>query len=243
MPVLLAGRRSVLSGVLAVLAGCQVAPTPVVPQPAPTLTLGPNRIGYILLAAPISPVSSGYFQTVVNRYVDQGAQQVYVAMNSPGGVVRSAEAMIAFMDRVHNDRGVSFLTHNVGLVASAACYVFLAGQRRLCNARGNFLFHEAGLQANGVLTGQVLQEASAQLQQHEKLFLSMLKARTHLTEGEASSFVHRTVILSADEAQRDGVTDGTEEFMPPKDVVIAAIATKAKPGTPARPVGPPAFNG
>jgi len=122
-------------------------------------------------------------------------------MASPGGVVNAAQDMIAFMDRTHASRGTTFITHNAGVVASAACYVFLAGQRRLSVPRGQFLFHEAALVSNGAITSLALQDANIRMQQIERSFLTMLKTRTKLTEAEASSFVRRTVILNADEAR------------------------------------------
>lgn len=228
-----------LAAALAGLAGCQAAPAPATANaPAPSLNLGPNNIGYMLLAAPVTATSAGYYAANIGKLVALGAAEIHIAINSPGGVVHEAEAMIAAMDRAHAEHGVVFVTHNVGLVASAACYVFLAGQRRLANARGAFLFHEAGLQANGLLTGQLLQEASTQLQQDERVFATMLKTRTRLTDGEASSFLHRTVILTANEARRDGITDATEEFSVPKGVVIAAIASRPNPNA-AKPPTPP----
>jgi hypothetical protein len=70
---------------------------------------------------------------------------------------------------------------------------------------------------------------------HERIFLGMLKARTRLTDGEALSFVHRTVILDPTEAKRDGIVDQIAEFSVPKGVVVANIRSAPRPasGTPA----------
>ncbi len=241
MSVQTAGRRAVLTAALATLAGCQTAAPPM-PPPTPTLSLGPGNSGYMLLAAPITATSAGFFATNIDKFVGLGATEIHVAISSPGGVIHYAEAMIAAMDRAHADHNVIFVTHDVGLVASAACYVFLAGQRRLANARGAFLFHQEALQTNGPLTSQLLQEASTQVQQDERVFANMLRTRTRLTEGEASSFIHRTVILTSAEARRDGIIDAVEEFSVPKGVVIAAIATRPPPNAP-KPLASPATPG
>ena len=218
------GRRGVLAAAAA-LAGCQqpgTLPVDAVPR------LGPNRTGYIAIQAPIVNEVRNAFIGNVNRLLALDAAEIYVLMISPGGVVTAAQDMIAFMDRTHASRGTTFTTHNAGVVASAACYVFLAGQRRLSVPRGQFLFHEAALVSNGAITSLALQDANTKMQQIERSFLTMLTSRTKLTEAEASSFVRRTVILNADEARRDGIIEGTAEFtLPPGATAFGIRAVPA----------------
>lgn len=225
------GRRGVLAA--AALAGCQQPGTPAL-DAAPRL--GPNRTGYIAIQAPIVNEVRNAFIANVNRLLALDAAEIYVLMVSPGGVVTAAQDMIAFMDRTHASRGTLFTTHNAGVVASAACYVFLAGQRRLSVPRGQFLFHEAALVSNGAITSLALQDANAKMQQIERSFLAMLTTRTKLTEAEASSFIRRTVILNADEARRDGIIEATAEIaLPPGATVYGIRAVPSTAGTPRRP--------
>ncbi len=214
------GRRSVLIGAAA-LAGCQQVPA--VPAAAVVPQLGPGRIGYIAVQGPIIPAVRDAFILNADKLLAQGAAEIYLLIASPGGVVTAAQDMIGFMDRTHAGRGTRFTTHNLGVVASAACYVFLAGQRRLSVPRGQFLFHEAAVVSNGAITSLALQDASAKMQQIERSFLTMLTSRTRLTEAEASSFIRRTVILSADEARRDGVIEATAEFALPPGATLVGI--------------------
>lgn len=224
------GRRGVLAGTAA-LAGCQ---QPILPQADMTPRLGPNRTGYIAMQAPIINEVRNAFIAQVNRLLALDAAEIYLLMISPGGVVTAAQDMIAFMDRTHADRGITFTTHNAGVVASAACYVFLAGQRRLSVPRGQFLFHEAALVSNGAITSLALQDANTKMQQIEHAFLTMLTARTKLTEAEATSFIRRTVILNADEAQRDGITQATADFTLPQGATAFGIRAVPAGTVPAR---------
>lgn len=225
-PALGMGRRGVLAAAAAaVLAGCQhqgvlsqnAQSEDTVPR------LSPNRTGYIAIQAPITNRLRDLFVAGVNKMLDQGAAEIHVLIASPGGSVGAAQDMIAFMDKTRSERGVSFTTHNAGLVASAACYVFLAGQRRLSVPRGKFLFHEAALVTTGPLTSRHLEEASAEARRIERSFLAMLTTKTKLTEGEASSFVRRTVILDADEARRDGIIETVSGFTLPQGANIVHI--------------------
>lgn len=220
-----------LAGVAAVLAGCQrpgASVSDAVPDGTPP-RLGPNRTGYIVMQAPIVPRLRDLFIADVNKILDQNAAEIYVLMSSPGGDIAAAQDMIAFMDRTHAERGVRFTTHNTGTVASAACYVFLAGQRRLSTPRGTFLFHEAALVTDGPITSLRLQEASAKLRQVERSLLTMLVTKTRLKEGEASSFIHRTVILNADEARRDGIIEAISGFTLPQGATIFQIQAVPRP--------------
>ena len=228
------GRRSLLATGMAVLAaGCQQPDaSPAAQEMAPRL--GPDRTGYIAIAAPIVNAVRDPFVAQVNKLLDLNAAEIYLLMTSPGGTVSAAQDMIAFMDRTRTDRGVRFTTHNVATVASAACYVFLAGQRRLSVPRGSFLFHELAVVANGPISSQNLQEASATAQRIERSFLAMLTAKTRLSEAEASSFVRRTVILNADEARRDGIIDAVADFALPRGATIYQIRAVPK-GTTRRP--------
>lgn len=219
------GRRGAVLGLagvgVGVLGGCA---QPGVPAEVEA-RLGPNRTGYIGISAPIVPRLRDLFIEDVNRLLAKDAREIYVLLSSPGGVVTAAQDMIAFMDKTRVDRGVAFTMHNMNVVASAACYVFLAGQRRYAVPRGTFLFHEASLVSNGALTSQRLQEASLEVQAIERGFLNMLRTRTKLTEGEASSFIRRTVILNADEARRDGIVDRVEPFVLPPGATVFNIST------------------
>ena len=224
------GRRGVLAG-LAALAGCQ-QPTP--PAEATAPRLGPGRTGYVSIQAPITPRLRDVFAGEVSRLLAQDAAQIYVLIASPGGVISAAQDMIRLMDQAHASRGVTFTTHNTGLVASAACYVFLAGQRRLSVPQGKFLFHEAALVADGPLSSHMLAEESEKMQQTERSFVAMLAARTKVTSAEAVSFTRRTVVLSADEAQRDGVTDATADFTLPPGATVFRIRAVPGPLAPGR---------
>ena len=60
----------------------------------------------------------------------------------------------------------------------------------------------------------------------------MLTTKTKLTEGEALSFVRRTVILDADEARRDGIVETLSGFTLPQGaniLNIRAVPNEANP--------------
>lgn len=237
MGLVMIGRRGAVTGAgAAALAGCAQQPATLPANTTPRL--GPNRTGYLIIDAPIVSRVRDLFIGHVDRLLQQDAAEVYVLISSPGGSVGAAQDMINYVDRTHAARGVKFTMHNTRLVASAACYVFLAAQRRLSVPGSAFLFHEASLVSSGPLTSQNLQEAGAVVQEIERGFTNMLTSKTRLTAAEAGSFIRRTVILSADEARRDGVVEAVSGFALPSGATIYQIKASTTPGAAASPARP-----
>ena len=141
------------------------------------------------------------------------------------------------MARTHAEKGVTYDAYNIGLVASAASYVYLNAQHRYSNARGVFLFHAATLTANVPLPAERLREAAAKLESYERVVRATMKARTRLTDSETAIYVRRTVVLNADDAKRDGVVDAIEEFRAPPEISVGTIGVRVTP-TAARPATP-----
>ena len=221
---------------LLTLAGCQPPqPLPMAPEAS---VIG--NTAYLLFNAPIAPVSRDLFIADVDKFRNAGAKDIELAMNSQGGDIDSAQGIVDYMIRQHDQNGITFKVYNVGVVASAATYIFLHAQNRYSQERGTFLFHAAALVSNGPVSVERLHEQVNKLDAYERLMRATLKERSHLTESEAEIYVRRTVVLNADDARRDGIIDGIAAYPFPKGARILTIAVK--PGQPpqgARPAGSP----
>ena len=223
----LLGRSRLL--LLAAVAGCQpvLAPVPTWVTEATAV----NGVGYVVINAPIAPQSRDLFIADVDKLRAAGAHEIDIGLNSPGGIIQSAQDIVDYMGRVHRDGGITFKVYNVGLVASAATYIFLAAQDRYSVSKGVFLFHAAGLVANGMVTSERLRESADILDAYERKIRAALVSRTHLTDSEAQIYVRRTVLLSADDAKRDGVIDGIADMRLPKGAYAFVIATRPRDAT------------
>lgn len=224
-------RRGVLAGT-ALLAGCQAVPdaAPVIPH------LSNDRTGYLLFQAEITPAGLGLFIKDVDALQALNPAAVTIFLNSPGGNLQSAQEMTARVQAMQV-RGIQVTMHNVGIVASAACFLFLAADRRRSVPGGRFIFHQASVQATPVsgtvsLTFQQIQDLSTQVQRVERGLTDIITSRTRITPAEATSFTRRTVLLSADEALRDGVIQSIGPATVPKDggtFVIRAVPATPRP--------------
>ncbi len=230
--------RHMVLAVLCVLTSCQQPQGPrlALPDPAPV-----DGVGYLVFNAPITTASRDMFMADVDKLRNAGAKEIHVGMNSPGGDIEAAQAIVDYMARMHGQEDVTFKVYNLGIVASAATYVFLNAQSRYSVARGAFLFHAAFALQRGPVNAQNLHDQADKLDAYERAIRATLKARTRLTDAEAQTYVRRTVVLSSDDARRDGIVDAITAFAMPKGARSWVIAVKPT-GTPApgRPATPTA---
>ncbi len=216
------------------LSGCQAAPVATVAEPVPV-----NGVGFIVLNGPIAPVSRDAFVADVDKLADAGAREIDIGMNSPGGSIDAAQGIVDYMAQRHERSGTVFKVYNIGLVASAATYIFLNAQARYTVANAAFLFHAAGMVSSGPVNAENLRDSADKLDAYERTMRSTLKRRTRLTDAETLTYVRRTVVLNADDARRDGVVDGIAAFVMPTGGRAWVIQTKQVARPVARPATPP----
>jgi ATP-dependent protease ClpP protease subunit len=228
--------RRVVVVALLKLAGCQ--PPPQVPPTPEASVIGSTA--YLIFNAPVVPASGDLFIADIDKFRNAGARDIDLGINSPGGDIDAAQGIVDYMTRQHDQNGITFNIYNVGLVASAATYIFLHAQNRYSQERSAFLFHAAGAVSNGPVSAEKLREQADKLDAYERLMRATLKERSKLTDSEAQTYVRRTVVLNADDARRDGIIDGIAAYPSPKGAKVLVIGVK--PGQPPqgpRPAGSP----
>ena len=230
-----AGLRAAALGALLCLPGCQDAPVVArrLTEPVPV-----NGVGYVVFNAPINQGSRGLLMADIEKLRLAGASEIDLGMNSPGGEVGAAQGIVDDMSRLHAQYGTTFKAYNLGLVASAATYVFLNAQTRYAQPRSTFLFHAAGAVSTGAVSAENLRDEAAKIEAYESIVRRTLKARTRLNDAEATTYIRRTVLLNADDARRDGIVDDIATFLVPKGgeswvITVKPPAGAAKPATPA----------
>ena len=226
--------RWVLLGVACLLAGCEYPGVPVIATPMPD-PLPVDGIGYLIFNSPIMSSSRDQFIIDVDKLRNAGAREIHIGLNSPGGEINAAQGMVDYINLQHDQNGLVFKAYNIGLVASAATYVFLNTQDRYSIPRGVFLFHAAGVFSKGMMNAQMLRDQADKLDAYERIMRAALKARTNLTDSEAQTYVRRTVVLNSDDAQRDGVVEAISAFVVPKKTRVWFIQSKTRAVTAPRP--------
>lgn len=190
-------------------------------------------VGYIVFDAQINRATSADLIKDFDSLQAQGAREISLGINSPGGDFKAAESIVAEMDRLHAADGIVFTAYNLRFVASAATLVFLNAQHRYAVSRSAFLFHAPVDVAAGTFSAEALRKAADEVDQATQTFRTVLLARTRLTRQQADVYVTRTVALSSTDAQQDGVIDAVQSPSPPKGAREWLI--KTRPRQPVRP--------
>jgi ATP-dependent protease ClpP protease subunit len=228
------GLSCVMVGLLIGLAGCQQPVVKAEPDPVPV-----DGVGYIVFNAVIVPSSRDLLIADMDKLVAGGAHEIHLAINSPGGQVDSAQSIIDAMTRLHDQRAVTFKAYNIGMVASAASFVFLAAQDRYTAPKSAFLFHAPTAVANGPVNAENMCEEADKLDAYERTMRKALTARTRLTDADAMTYVRRTVVLGPDDARHDGVVNGIALFVLPKGARAWVISSRPAAPSASRPVTTP----
>ena len=210
------------------LAACQPPQVPLAQTTAPE-PLPVDGVGYIVFATVINRGSSALLIQDIDKLQAQGAREIDLEINSPGGEINAAKSIVAEMDRLHAEDGVIFNAYNIRLVASAAALVFLDAQGRYAAPRSGFLFHAPYMIAAGTFSAETLRKNADQIDKDTQLFRDALLARTHLTKQQIDVYVSRMVVLSTDDAQHDGVIDAVRSPTAPKNARAWFIKTKPRP--------------
>ena len=216
-------------GACLAVAACQPVPAPLAqasaPDPSPV-----NGVGYVVFNAPINRGSSALLIEDIDKLQALGAREIDLGINSAGGDVDAAESVVAEMNRLHAEDGMTFNAYDLGLVASAATLVFLDAQGRYAAPRSGFVFHAPAAMAVGTFSADALRREADKVDRAAQTFRDVLLARTRLTKQQVDVYVTRTVLLSTDDAQHDGVIDAIKGMTPPKGA--RAWLIKVKPKTP-----------
>lgn len=214
------------------LSACQDAPGVIAQAPAPPEPSPVNGIGYVVFASPINRGTSRLLIDDLDKLQAQGAREIVLGLNSPGGEIDAAQTIVAEMDRLHDQDGIKFSAYNLRLVASAATLVFLDAQGRYAVPHSGFIFHAPFALQNGAFSSETLRKNADRLDRDTQMFRDVLLARTHLTKQQVDVYVSRTVVLSPDDAQHDGVIDAVQAVLAPKDARAWLIKVKPKATAP-----------
>lgn len=222
-------------GPIAMLPACQAVRTGEADD-QPVRYTAPRGIGSILLVAPIVPQTRELLRRDLYRLINVGAFTIRLAINSTGGSIAAAQAIVDDMNSMRATQKLTFETYAVGTVASAATYVFLHGQRRFVSSGGRIVFLGNTLVNSGGVSAERLRDEVSRMERYEQRLRALLKARTKLTDATIDVYLRQQVALTAEDALRDGVVDGIAEFPRPSDGKVLSIMPRPRVtagGTPA----------
>jgi ATP-dependent protease ClpP protease subunit len=103
------------------------------------LSIKPSETAYICFLAGIYDSSIDKMISLVNEKRQQGFVRIVIMLSSGGGDVDAGVRGYTFLSALQD---VEVVTHNIGLVASAAVSLYCGGHIRLSTPYSYFLIHE-----------------------------------------------------------------------------------------------------
>ena len=128
------------------------------------------------------------------EYLQSVSKQINVRINSAGGNVLDGYAIF---DAIRNSK-VPVYTYNVGLCASIASIIFLAGHKRIMNDFSSIMIHNPDSPS---------EDSSKLLKIIKDQLLTILQNNSILLEGELSDLMNEETYFDSSEALKSGLVD------------------------------------
>ena len=150
----------------------------------------------------------------LNLWIDGTKLPVYIFINSPGGSMHVASAIVDTMKALEA-AGSNVYTINVAMAASAAAIIYSAGTKgcRYSYPSARIMFHQGryiGIDAD--LKAEDLEIYKRELEIANEMFTSLLVNASGMTLAEVKSMMSKDSYFSAKEAKKLGIVDKIQVF-------------------------------
>ena len=152
-----------------------------------------------------------------NLWIDGTKLPVYIFINSPGGSMHVASAIVDTMKALEA-AGSKVYTINVAMAASAAAIIYSAGTKgcRYSYPSARIMFHQGryiGIDAD--LKAEDLEIYKRELEIANEMFTSLLVNASGMTLAEVKAMMSKDSYFSAKEAKKLGIVDKIQVFTLP----------------------------
>jgi len=166
---------------------------------------------YLFFEQGIDVASMKALRKELATLVEAGVTDITIVLSSAGGLLFPALNAYSFIRALP----ATINTHALGLVASAATVLFLAGQRRSTDRNAHFLFHPSQSIVPGTVNEQQMHDQLAVMDDVEAAVAQIYRERTKLTDADIQRSRHDTVVFDADQARElDIVQDVADLHIP-----------------------------
>lgn len=169
----------------------------------------------IWLDTEIDPTFCSYIIQQLNLWIDGTKLPVYIFINSPGGSMHVASAIVDTMKALEA-AGSKVYTINVALAASAAAIIYSAGTKgcRYAYPSARVMFHQ-GRYSGGLgedLKAEDLEIYKRELDIANDMFASLLVTASGMSKAQVKDLMSKDSYFSAKEAIKLGVVDKIKVF-------------------------------
>lgn len=187
-------------------------PSPAAPQPPPSPVTGPpasprrpsalpaaidrTKSYYVFFEQNIDANSMRALKKQLAALVEAGVTGITLVISSSGGYLFQALNAYSFVRALP----ATINTHAIGMVASSATVLFLAGESRSSDRNAKFIFHPPQSSVAANVNEQQMHEQLALMEQVEAAVAQIYRERTKLDDAEIQRFFRETVMYTGDQA-------------------------------------------
>jgi ATP-dependent protease ClpP protease subunit len=182
----------------------------------------PPQTVYVSFSAEINPNTTESLIAAVSNCVNQGVQEIYLMISTPGGNVMSGMNLY----NVLRAMPVRLTTHNVGNVDSIGNAIFLAGEQRFACPHSTFMFHGVGFDgmAGVRFEEKFLRERLDSVMADQKRIGDIIAERTSLEEDAIAPLFREAQTKDAAYAVGAGIVHEIKDVeIPPGGPVISLV--------------------
>lgn len=176
---------------------------------------------YLVFHAPVNPITAQHFMATCANLVNQGNNELYLCLSTPGGEVASGITIYNFI------RGlpVNIITHNVGNIDSIGNAIFLSGVTRKASPHSTFMFHGVGfdIKAQMRLEEKNLRELMDSMSADHKRMADIIADRTSMSLDEARKLFTEARTKDANDALNAGVVHEISDLIIPPGAPITTL--------------------
>jgi len=174
---------------------------------------------YILATGAVGQAETEATVRLAVEAVEAGAKRLVLGLTSRGGDFRQGVSLANILRALP----ITLDTYNMGLVASSAVVLFLAGERRFAEPHSMFGFHPSSLTPEGSFTPKQLAEARARLLLDDGTEEEIITERTGMSRDAVRRIVQRSSSLNAEEALERGIVHEVAPLVMPPGALVLSV--------------------
>lgn len=181
--------------------------------------LAGTKPAYYGFAGSIDDAGVTRIAAAMNSAVNQGCDEVHLAITSVGGFVHAGIYLYNHIRAMP----IRVIAYNIGSVSSIAVTVFVAADQRYCSSNSMFMIHPTAFPSLSGMTWERLRTVSEAALADDERTERILRERTRLPDELLQARRSRDVYIAPDHAFTHGLVDGVSEFQVPPGFQVMQI--------------------
>ena len=173
--------------------------------------LAGKKTAYYGFTGLIEPASATRIASAFNHAVNNGCDEIYLCLSSPGGYV--ADGVFLYNHIMSLPAEVTI--HNTGTVMSIAAAFYVGAKCRYCSKHGVFMIHPTEMPAQASMRAEQLNSSLTAALADDQRTENILRERARIPDATLSERRFKEVYITSEKAVEFGLAHKVVEFSLP----------------------------